>query len=694
MKAKLFFLSFILFLSLGAISQSIQSFSPSIGNAGEMIQVSITGQNTTFQQGTDIIRLTNGSTVLSPQQTTFVNDTLIEPVFAFNKDNPTGYYNLSIQKNGGYTLNLSSCFYLNTDPTIAVIDSVYPTSANQGETILLTIKGLNTNFGSAGAHTTVWLKQGAQQINGSNIVVVDSVTIRAQFAFTYGHSTGTYDVCFYNVLDGSVTDAGGFVLNAGPNIPVIVSCLPSSGNQGEFLTVSITGQNTNFQQGTDVISLSSGSTTISPQQSTFLSNTLIQSVFAFNKDNPTGYYNLSIQKNGSYTLNLNNCFLLNADPTIASVVSVLPSVANQGETVTLTITGLNTNFGSAGTTTTASLKKGTQQINPTSLIVIDSVTIQAQFVLTYGYTSGLYNVCVSNTLDGSLILTGGFTINAGSGVPTITAVTPNTGLLGETLTVSITGQNTIFQQGTDNVHLSQGSTYVYPSSISFVNATMLNATFTFASNLPSGYYDVNMTGNDLITLVNGFNLALSIDTSTYVTPITSNDTTVITVSPNAFDFANYLGANLNYTATLGDGSPLPGNVIFDPLNLTITILPAKDNPSGTVVITATDDNNNSASVSIPIGQYLYTAIGSYAEENFNFSVFPNPASDKIILDIQQSKVIQNCYISIYNVNGQLVLRESLIKPQTEIDISKLNKGFYLIQLNNDGNTTIKSIIKE
>jgi len=687
MKTKLFILTFILFSPFFALSQSITSFSPSAGIAGEKINVTITGQNTNFQQGTDVIRLTNGSSVVTPLQSTFVNATSIQSVFAFNKDNPTGNYNLSIQKNGSYTLSLNSCFNLSADPTIASVNYITPTTAAQTDTITLTLKGLNTNFGSSGIATTIWLKQGSLQINGTNIVVVDSVTIHAKFNLTYAHPVGAYDVCFYNVLDGTVTDAGVFTLNAGPAVPAIVSITPTSGTQGQLLSVSITGQNTNFQQGTDVIRFTNGTTTKIPQQSTFVNATLVNSTFAFTTGDPTGYYNLSIQKNGSYTLNLNNCFYLNSSSTTPSLVSITPTTADQGTTATLTITGLNTHFGHSGTTTAPSLKYGTHQINASITNIIDSLTIQAQFNLGTSYPTGVYSVYVNNTIDGTLLLSNAFTINTGPGSPIITSVSPNFGSPGQTLSVSITGQNTNFQQATDNVNMNQGSTYIYPNTVTFNSGILITATFSLASNQPTGYYNVNITGHCPITLANGFLVPLPCSAQYTIVP----DTAIL---HHYYFTNNTIGYEpIDYLWSWGDGTydstAYPSHT-YDSAGTYNICLSITDftGCTNTYCDSSNLQKDPNTIISVDVIPPVIAGINTH-ELSDQIKIYPNPTINDITIESTQPALIE-----IYNIHGQLLKTIKANSIKTKVDISGFSKGFYLIKLSNSSNTFIRKFVKE
>lgn len=326
------------------------------------------------------------------------------------------------------------------------------------------------------------------------------------------------------------------------------------------------------------------------------------------------------------------------------------------------------------------MKQGAYQINPSTTTVSDSETLQVQFILTYGVPSGLYDVYVKNTLDGTMIVAGGFTLVSGSGAPAITSVTPCSGLSGETLTVSITGQNTIFQQGTDNVKLTKGGTTITPTGLSFVNSTQLEATFNFYSYYPTGNYDVTVTGDNLMTLENGFTLAMAVPAnSTYLTIDSTTSSTTITISPQIFAYAVYLGSTRSYSAMMGDGNPLPANVQFDSTTLTITVFNAKDALWETLIITASDEYLQTASVSIPMGQYLAVEDNLLLPDDL-ISVYPNPAENKIwLLSSQNCRLAEE--IIICDATGKAVL---CTKDRfDEIDISALEDGVYFVRVVTD-----------
>jgi len=88
--------------------------------------------------------------------------------------------------------------------------------------------------------------------------------------------------------------------------------------------------------------------------------------------------------------------------------------------------------------------------------------------------------------------------------------------------------------------------------------------------------------------------------------------------------------------------------------------------------------------------------GLQANKNFNdmLKIFPNPTIDKITLELQWQQHVQKNIISIYNIQGQTILQQPLQQEKTDIDISELAKGVYILKLNSNDKTEVKKFIKE
>lgn len=72
------------------------------------------------------------------------------------------------------------------------------------------------------------------------------------------------------------------------------------------------------------------------------------------------------------------------------------------------------------------------------------------------------------------------------------------------------------------------------------------------------------------------------------------------------------------------------------------------------------------------------------ELSFDFSVYPNPAEDRIIIDMQSADKVGEIHIQLINLNGTVVMFERIFSDNTScikpIDISALPPGLYLIAL--------------
>jgi photosystem II stability/assembly factor-like uncharacterized protein len=76
------------------------------------------------------------------------------------------------------------------------------------------------------------------------------------------------------------------------------------------------------------------------------------------------------------------------------------------------------------------------------------------------------------------------------------------------------------------------------------------------------------------------------------------------------------------------------------------------------------------------------------------SIYPNPFVDMISINISVTYPIHDCFISIYNIQGQLLFQQTLLKDKTEINISNLDKGIYFLRVSNVAINVVRKIIKE
>ncbi|NMC98339.1 MAG: T9SS type A sorting domain-containing protein, partial [Bacteroidales bacterium] len=77
-----------------------------------------------------------------------------------------------------------------------------------------------------------------------------------------------------------------------------------------------------------------------------------------------------------------------------------------------------------------------------------------------------------------------------------------------------------------------------------------------------------------------------------------------------------------------------------------------------------------------------------------FSVFPNPAKDKITISVKQENVLHNTTVSVFNLQGELLLRQQIQQKTTELDLSSLAKGVFVLKFNSNNKTEVAKIVKE
>jgi hypothetical protein len=74
----------------------------------------------------------------------------------------------------------------------------------------------------------------------------------------------------------------------------------------------------------------------------------------------------------------------------------------------------------------------------------------------------------------------------------------------------------------------------------------------------------------------------------------------------------------------------------------------------------------------------------------NLEVYPNPASE--VLWIQNSTIINNGSIIVYDLLGREVLQDSINTAKTSINTSTLTEGLYLVKVVSENNQIIKKVV--
>ncbi len=190
------------------------------------------------------------------------------------------------------------------------------------------------------------------------------------------------------------------------------------------------------------------------------------------------------------------------------LTGVEPDEGMQGETLDLVISGQNTHFLQA-TSISVNLQQGTATIiMPQQVVVETNNTLDATFMFSWQNQPGVYDLRVSNEIDGTMYLFDAFEIVENPVQPELVNIEPDNAIQGEELDVIISGQHTHFQASTTTVTLKQGTLTILPQYKQVLSDTEISAHFAFGFYHPPGLYTLN-TNNSIdgsLYLYNAFTL--------------------------------------------------------------------------------------------------------------------------------------------------------------------------------------------
>ncbi len=486
--------------------------------------------------------------------------TQITATFTIASNAATGAQNVTVTTSGGtsgaqpFTVNLAP-------PTPPTLTSISPNSGAQGQSVPVTLTG--TNF-VAGA--TIALSGAG--ITVSSTTVVSATQITATFTIAANAATGAQNVTV--TTSGGTSGAQSFTVNLAP--PTLTSINPNSGVQGQSVPVTLTG--TNFVGGA-TIALSGAGITVS--NTTVVSATQITATFAIAANAATGAQNVTATTSGgtsgaqSFTANP-------APPTPPTLTSITPTSGVQGQSVPVTLTGTNFIAG-------ATIALNGAGITVSNTTVVSATQITATFTIAGNAATGAQNVTV--TTSGGTSGAQPFTVNLAP--PTLTSISPNNGVQGQSVPVTLTGTN--FVAGAA-IGLSGAGITI--SNTTVVSTTQITATFTIAANAAAGAQSVTVTTSGGTSGAQSFTVNLGPPTTTVSltspaggAPAAPVDATVNAVFSQGMDPATI--ATGTFTVTGPGTTPVNGAVSYDATSNVATFTP-ESNLSPTVVYTATITN--------------------------------------------------------------------------------------------------------
>ncbi|MGP8176261.1 MAG: beta strand repeat-containing protein [Terracidiphilus sp.] len=376
------------------------------------------------------------------------------------------------------------------------LTSVSPSIGVQGTTVPVTLTGTNFQTGAS----LLFNKSG---ITVSNMTVVSATQITATFTIAGTAAVGA--VSFVVATSGGASGAQTFTVNPAP--PTLTSVSPSLGTQGASVPVTLTG--TNFVSGATVSTTNTGITVSSV---TVVSATQITATFTIGGSATLGATNVTVATSGGAS----GAQTFTVNPPAPTLTSVSPSSGAQGGSVPVTLTGANFVSGATVSTTNSG-------ITVSNVTVMGATQITALFTIGGSATLGAAAVVVT---AGGVASNGvSFTV---ARVPSITGLSPTSGVAGVQVTISGSGFGSA--QGTGSVWLgSTRGTVVSWSDNQIVAAV--------ASNSTSGTAQVQQGG----VWSNPEPFTVNTATISSVTPASGAPGTQVTIAGSGFGAAQGSG---------------------------------------------------------------------------------------------------------------------------------------------------------
>ncbi len=422
-------------------SPTLTSVAPNQGSQGSTVAVTLTG--TDFVAGATTVAV--GGSGVTVTDVVVSSLTALTATFVIDQSAPEGFRTVTVTTAGGtsgprfFTVSLPA-------PGVPTLTSITPNSGTQGTTVAVTLTGTDFVMDA----TTV-------AVSGGDVTVTN-VVVRSPMSLTADLVLGAAAVGPRSVTVTTTAGTSGpqdFTVVV-PAPPTLTSIAPNHGIQGTTVAVTLTGAD--FVVGATTVTVGGSGVTVADvvvsSGTSLTANFVLDPIAAVGPRPVTVTTATGTSTPRGFAIDL-------APPTLTGVS---PNQGTPGNTVAVTLSG--TNF--VGGATTVSV--GGADVTVTNVIVGSPTSLTASFVLDPAAAAGARAVTV--TTAGGTSGAQPFTVNAPP-APTLTGVSPDSGLRGETIAVTLTGTN--FIAGATTVAVAGGGVTV--TNVVVGSSTSLSATF-------------------------------------------------------------------------------------------------------------------------------------------------------------------------------------------------------------------------
>jgi hypothetical protein len=263
------------------------------------------------------------------------------------------------------------------------IVNITPNQGQRGQTLNLQITGSQTNF-AQGSNITVTVFNAATAIRANSVAVLSGTNLIANITIPQNANYQLCDVAVSGINMPNVIKRSGFsVVNASGKIPKIKSFTPETATEGQTLNLTISGDGTLFTQASQVqASFFTQASNITVNNVSVIDDTTIVSHITIGSNINTGYYPFYVDASQEGRLYSPGLGLLVYDGgSEPQIVAVNPKGAAIGQTLDLTITGVNVNFSQASGTFVPVFFNGATQLTGNNTTVLTPNMIRTTLVV-------------------------------------------------------------------------------------------------------------------------------------------------------------------------------------------------------------------------------------------------------------------------------------------------------------------------
>jgi RHS repeat-associated protein len=545
------------------------TLTPDRGLQNNTLTVTITGQNTHFQNGVTEASFGDDISVGGEDAGKFGRLSVTSPTRA----------TVQIHIEGDADPNERKVVVRTRDERVTLKDgftvvpapppiTLAPTTGRQGQTLTVTINGQNTHFrqGTTEARFGKGISVGNGKTGAYGSVTVNSAT-RATASIVIDDDADTSD----RTLSIRTDDEKIAVKEAFTVIPAVtpITVVPNSGSAGQTLTVTISSPDAHFVQGETEAKFGAGIEVGDDEgfgPVTVLSRTRAEAEVSIRSSAKLGSRDVRV-RTGKERFLLKKGFSVVASPR---TITLAPASGQQGRKLTVSITGTGTHFvqGVSKARFGDGISVGTAAPGAFGLVTVTNSTL-ASAELTIASDALLAPRTVTVRTDSEDVSSvDGFTVV--SATPAITSVTPGSGVQGQTLGITISGQNTHFAQNTTQISLGAGITV---GSVTVGSATSLTAQISIDSGAAPETRNLTVTtGTEVVTLNNGFTVTPGTPVITSINPNTGRQgqSLAITVTGQYTHFVQGASVDLGAGVTVSSVAVTSSTVLIAQLNIAST----------------------------------------------------------------------------------------------------------------------------